>query len=352
MEILTGEKFYVLNIAYIVRDKGRLKNMKKKLICSVLILSLIGSLSACKNSSKIMIPYDEASNTTAYAGSNSINPSYVDLFAKDLCIIPVGEDTDKDGNLKGNSTMLVDITDQKVIYASNIYEKLYPASITKIVTAFVVLKYGNLEDTVTISKKAANISEAGAKKCGFKEGDQISLDALLHCFLVYSGNDAGIALAEHIAESEEEFAKMMNKEMKALGAIDSNFVNSHGLHDDNHYTTAYDIYLVFHELIQNETFLNIIKNSSYKVSYKDKNGKKYSPKTFSTTNRYLLGNTAVPEGVTILGGKTGTTSKAGSCLILYSKDEKEHEYLSFIFHADSTDSLFSQMTYLLNLANR
>ena len=116
-------------------------------------------------------------------------------------------------------------------------------------TALVVLKKGELTDSVTVSYNASHIPVAGAKVCGFEEGDVITMDALLHCLLIYSGNDAGIAIAEHMSGSEENFVRIMNSEAKRIGASHTNFVNSHGLHDDNHYTTAYDMYLIFNELI-------------------------------------------------------------------------------------------------------
>lgn len=324
--------------------------MKKKYSYLLIVCFLIGTLSGCKNDLDIYLPYEVSNHVLEIQNSNYITQSK--LFSNDLCFIPVGTDNSQDGNLQALGTMLVDITDQKVIYANNVYEKLYPASITKIVTALVVLKYGNLQDTVIFSHNAANITETGAKKCGFKEGDQILLEDLLNCFLVYSGNDAGIALAEHIAGTEEEFAKLMNKEANVLGATQSNFVNSHGLHDDNHYTTVYDIYLIFNEMIKNDVFLSIIQKDSCEVVYKDKNGVEQKSKKFDSTNRYLKNTVSMPEGITVLGGKTGTTSKAGSCLILLNKDDQEHQYLSFIFHANDANVLYSQMTYLLKLAKR
>lgn len=108
----------------------------------------------------------------------------------------------------------------------------------------------------------------GAKLCGFAEGDKITLKKLLYSFLICSGNDAGIAIAEHISGSVEKFAELMNKEAKSLGCSGSNFVNPHGLHDDNHYTTPYDLYLVFHELLNYDVFMDIINQSSYKAEFK------------------------------------------------------------------------------------
>ena len=143
----------------------------------------------------------------------------------------------------------------------------------------------------------------------------------------------------------------MNEEAKRLGAVDSHFVNPHGLHDDNHYTTPYDLYLVFHELLNYDVFMDIINQSSYKAEFKGADGSK---KTlwFSSTDKYLLGSAKAPDGVTVIGGKTGTTSMAGSNLILYTKNDNGKDYISVVMHASDSFSLYSQMSHLLEMENK
>lgn len=279
------------------------------------------------------------------------NTSYRYL-SNGICVIPKKSQTRQTVGIMASSkaALAVNDTTGTMLYSKHIYEKVYPASVTKIVTAWVTLKYGNLEDVVTVSHNAANITEYGAKLCGFQEGDTISLEQLLYSFLIYSGNDAGIAIAEHISGSVEEFAKLMNREMKFLGANHSHFVNPHGLHDNNHYTTAYDLYLVFHALLKNETFQDIIHHAVYEVSYQDKDGKNKNA-TFYTTNRYLLGTVLAPSGMTVMGGKTGTTQKAGSCLILYSKNAKNEDIITVVLKAQGVYDLYEQMNYLVGCGN-
>lgn len=313
------------------------------------LLLMLFILTGCSKSSETMLTFSDYEGDFSYGSSGDYEkPSFANTFAKDLCIISKDVIQTKDSNLVASSSLLVNSVDNNIIYSDNVYERLYPASITKIITALVVLKHADLTDTVTFSYNASHITESGAKLCGFKEGDTIVLGDLLKALLVYSGNDAGIAIAEHVGQTEEGFADMMNKEMKAIGAVDSNFVNAHGLHDDNHYTTAYDLYLVFNELVKDEHFLSIISTSSVTVSYKNKD-EVVLEKIFENTNRYLKGTESTPDGLTIIGGKTGTTYKAGSCLILYSKDTKDKNYISLILNATSGDNLFQQMTYLLKL---
>lgn len=274
-----------------------------------------------------------------------------DYLSEGLCVIPKKEQTENPAAVMQTSkaSLAVNDTTGTMLYSENIYKKIYPASVTKIVTAYVALKYGNLEDMVTFSHDAANITEYGAKLCGFQEGDCISLEQLLYCFLIYSGNDAGVAIAEHISGSVEAFSKLMNQEMQALGAAHSHFVNPHGLHDDEHYTTAYDLYIVFHQLLKNDTFQDIIRHALYKASYQDAAGKKKTA-VFYTTNRYLLGTVSAPSGMTVIGGKTGTTQKAGSCLILYSKNKQNEDIVTVVLKAQGSYDLYSQMNYLMECA--
>lgn len=321
--------------------------MKKRFFTAAVTVSLL--LSGCAGN-KVMIPYSSDTNSMTLAELDKGGESQ--LFAADLSVIPLGEDKGADKKLTAESVLLVDSTDNEVVYADNIYQKMYPASITKIVTALVALKNSDLEDIVTISHNAANIKEPGAKLCGFKEGCTITMRELLTAFLVYSGNDAGVAIAEHIAGSVDKFAEMMNEEAKEIGATHSHFVNPHGLHDDNHYTTAYDIYLFFHELVKNYgSFVDIISQGIVKIEYKGPDGS-YASRTFSSTDRYLVGTQTAPEGVTVIGGKTGTTGLAGSCLVLYSEGENTHKYISVILKAATGDALFSQMNDLLSKINQ
>lgn len=329
----------------------RVRMRKGKLLAILLIIGTL--LTGCGSEQNSLLDYRPQLPNTA-ASSEGNNTEYtLEYLSQDVCVIPKNAQSPKDSDsvMTAGASLIVNDTTDTMLFSKNIYKKLYPASITKIVTALVTLKYANLEDTVTISHDAANITEYGAKLCGFQEGDQITLKELLYSFLIYSGNDAGVAIAEHVAGSIDAFADMMNQEMKDLGASGTHFVNPHGLHDEQHYTTAYDLYLVFHELLQYDTFLDIINQSSFKAAYQDADGKKKTV-TFQSTDRYLIGTASAPKGVTVIGGKTGTTSAAGSCLILYSQDENGSDYISVVLKAEGSESLYLQMNKLLEYISK
>ena len=318
--------------------------MRKRYL--LILLSIIMILGGCRKSSDQFFSYkDYVSNAKINMG---VTLSENNFFAERIVVISENDYDTDDDLVSSEAAFLCDVTNNKALYSKSPYKKLYPASLTKLMTALVVLKKGELTDSVTVSYNASHIPVAGAKVCGFEEGDVITMDALLHCLLIYSGNDAGIAIAEHMSGSEENFVRIMNSEAKRIGASHTNFVNSHGLHDDNHYTTAYDMYLIFNELIQYDTFLNIISQSSYTAVFKDKN-KKEKQLTFNSTNLYLREEKESPEDITIIGGKTGVTYKAGNCLILLSKDEDNSQYVSIIMKAGDIDKLYSDMSTLLSL---
>ena len=241
------------------------------------------------------------------------------------------------------------LSDKTVLCQSGVSERIYPASTTKLLTALVVLKHCNLSESVTFSYNASHIGVAGAMTCGFAEGDTVMLGDLLAALLIYSGNDAGIAIAEHVSGSVEAFAELMNEEAKLLGAVDTHFVNPHGLHNKEHYTTAYDIYLIMNELINYNSFLSIISMSSCEVNYVDAQGYAKT-KTFNSTNLYFEGKFKAPDEIEIIGGKTGTTNAAGCCLTLYFKDAKGRSYIAEVFDAPTYEVLYGKMTELMRLA--
>ncbi len=150
--------------------------------------------------------------------------------------------------------------------------------------------------------------------------------------------------------SVDAFAEMMNEEALTLGATNSHFINPHGLPDDNHYTTAYDMYLIMNAAVKYSLFNEIIQMDSYTTVYHDKNGAEKEV-SVNNTNYYIQGTATAPGGITVIGGKTGTTNAAGHCLILLSRDTSSKPYISIIMRAEDKDALYGQMTDLLGEIN-
>lgn len=274
----------------------------------------------------------------------------VPLFARDLCVVSDetpfnGEDVDSEAGV------LFSMSDGKVLYSKNAFERLYPASTTKIMTALIAIKYGNLEDMVTVTEDAV-ITEAGATLADIKPGDVLTLEQLLYGLMLPSGNDAGAAIAVHMSQSIENFAQLMNEEAARLGATGTHFMNPHGLHDENHYTTAYDLYLIFNEALKYPKFREITGAVAYSADYKDKDGNEVK-KVWEGGNWYLTGKRDTPEGLTVFSGKTGTTQAAGCCLVMASREgtgqeSGGNEYVSIIMKAKDRNSLYDNMTNIIS----
>lgn len=270
---------------------------------------------------------------------------YASLFASDLCVV-TDESQYSPSDTTSEAAGLFDITDGQVMYSKNAFERLYPASITKVMTALIAIKYGDLTDTVTVTEDAV-ITEAGATLAGIHPGDQLTMEQLLYGLMLPSGNDAGAAIAVHMAGSIDAFAELMNREAQKLGATGTHFMNPHGLTNADHYTTAYDLYLIFNEALKQPEFRKVTGTTSYTADYTDGSGNPVST-TWEGGNWYMVGQRQTPDGLTVFSGKTGTTSAAGFCLIMASRDQKEKEYISVVLKAPSRPGLYDNMTNIIS----
>lgn len=268
------------------------------------------------------------------------------LFADDLCI--ANEDVEFKAfhtNDEFHGALLFDIENQETIYSERANEQLYPASTTKIMTAYLALKYGDLEDYVTVSEKAVDVP-SDSSTAHLLEGDVLSLKDLLYALMLPSGNDSAIAIAEHISGNTEAFVELMNEEAILLGATNTNFVNPHGYQNKDHYTTAYDLYLIFNECIKNETFLKLISAKNYETVIKQADGSSRTV-TWPQSNQFISGGREVPDGITLIGGKTGNTFDAGSCILLYGHNSEYTPFITIMMGATSRRNLYDNMTFLL-----
>lgn len=311
---------------------------------------MILGLTGCGKLSYEM-PYSASPKVSSFNTIPSRESEKVSPFAADLCIVTGDLTNDEEIDLSTvEAAGLFDLNDGEVLYAKNMHERLYPASLTKVMTALVALQHGSLDQKL-IATGSVNITESGATLCGIRSGDSMTLDQALHILLMYSANDVAMMIAEGIGGSVDGFVEMMNEEAVRLGATNTHFVNPNGLSDDQHYTTAYDMYLIFNEAIKYETFNEIIHMTSYDTVYYDSSGREKNL-TVNTTNQFLRGGYATPDNVTVIGGKTGTTSAAKSCLILLARDAGGAPYISVILKAESGEALYRGMVLLLDQINR
>lgn len=321
-----------------------INRIKRILLSGILITSICFS-TGCAGK-EYSFAYDrERNNSSFQISDDSCDDEVLEPFAANLCIENNNIILDTADITEAQYVGLFDINDKNVIYAKDIHEKINPASITKILTCLCAIKYGNLDDTLTASENV-KITESGAVLLGLEEGDTMTLDQALYCLMLKSANDVAVMVAEYISGSVESFTELMNTEAKMLGATNSHFVNPNGLTDPDHYTTVYDLYLICNEAVKYDKFVQIIQTSSYNSVYYDKNMKEKSI-SLSTTNAYLKGEAFAPSGITVIGGKTGTTNAAGSCLLLYSKDVNGNGYISIVMKSSDRTTLYKEMTEIL-----
>lgn len=206
-------------------------------------------------------------------------------------------------NVSADHAVLMEEMTGRVLFAKDAYERKPIASITKVMTAIIAIEQGTLSDKVKASRRAV-YSEGSS--IYLELGEKMSLEDLLYGLMLRSGNDAAVAIAEHIGGSVEGFVFLMNEKAKQLGMSDTNFTNPHGLHDDNHYSTAYDMALLMRYAIQNDTFQKISETSFHKPL----------SRTYGWKNKNRLVNGLYRYST---GGKTGFTKRAGRTLLTTAK---------------------------------
>lgn len=216
--------------------------------------------------------------------------------------------------IQGDSVILMDVYTGSVLFEKDMDKREFPASITKIMTALIALEKGSLTDNVTVSETAVAAVEPGSNNIALKPGETLTLEQLLYAALIESANDAANVIAEHIGGTIEGFAAMMNERAAGLGCKNTNFTNPSGLHDDNHYTTAYDMALIAREAYKNEKYREIIAAPSYEIPATNL--------TSSARTIYIKNQMKKPPSIYVYdgceGGKNGFTDEAQNTLVTYA----------------------------------
>ncbi|MDD5949459.1 MAG: serine hydrolase [Lachnospiraceae bacterium] len=322
---------------------------RKYQISLVLTMLLIGNcffLSGCQKQ-ELTNAYCNTNINVADTSEDVVSESSVqklEAFSSQLAVLPENFTNQFSYESNVGEMLLVNDDTNEILYSMNSMKEIAPASTTKILTAYIVLQKCNLNDTVTLQSDIA--LEDGAVALFIGKGDTITVDELLHGLLIESANDCAVALARHVSGSVDAFAELMNETALSLGATHSHFSNPHGLDEKNHYSCAYDLYLIFKQALTNDHFREIIGTKQYTIQYTDEKGEKVKV-PISSTNQYFKGQYAIPEGVTIVGGKTGTTSNAGNCLVLSAENAAGEHLIGVVLCATDRSQLYDTMSHLL-----
>ena len=240
-----------------------------------------------------------------------------------------------DITLSSSHALVINLNTGVEVFGKGADETVFPASITKILTAVLVIEAcPDLEEKIEVTKSAMNRVDLYSSQAGLLVGEHISIRDLLGLLMVKSACDAASVLAEHVAGSEEAFAELMNEKAAELGCVGTHFVNSSGTHDVNHYTTPHDMALITQYALKNPAFIEFFSMKQVQTSETELSKKRF----FSTTNYLIDANRGGKYYYKFAtGGKTGTTTPAGRCLVSTAQ-KGEAEYLCLVFGAEGDSS--------------
>ena len=248
-----------------------------------------------------------AENTITSGDVNNINSSK-DIF-KDI---------------EARNLLLAETKTGKILYERNINDKIYPASLTKLMTAILVVENCELDEIVTVSENAVFSVPMEYVNANLQVGEELTVEDLLYVMLIPSANDAANALAEHVGGNIESFSAMMNSRAKELGCTGSNFTNPSGFHQEEHYTTTKDLFLISQKAIENNVIKKILGTTTYTLPSTNKYNK--ASRIFTTTNYMIRKNLKNFYCDYCIGAKTGYTGEAGLCLASYAEIEGRGRY--------------------------
>lgn len=242
-----------------------------------------------------------------------------------------------------SACLLMEESTGKILYSKNANSIMYPASTTKIMTAILTLENCKLSDTAVVSHNAVFSIPSGYSTASLVEGEILTIEQLLNVLLIPSANDAAVVLAEHIAGSVEAFSDMMNSKAVELGCLNTHFVNPNGIHNENHYSTAYDLALIGKYAMQFPTFKEISSKTRYTLPITNAYSKE--DRIFNTTNDLIKPNySSSPTNYYYkyaTGGKTGYTDPAGQCIVATATKDNI-SLIAVTLHGDFTEDNLSQ----------
>ncbi len=241
------------------------------------------------------------------------------------------------------SAVVMDAKTGQVIYEKDAYSKQYPASTTKMMTALIALEKGNMNDTLVMSENAIWGIDRDSSNIGLDVGEEISMKDGLYAILMSSANEVCVGAAEHISGSTEAFVALMNQRANEIGCTTTNFVNVNGLHDDNHYTCAYDLALIAKEGLKNPTFREMSACTYYEVP---PTNLIYDTRYLWQNNELICGNSEFYYSY-CTGGKTGYTDEAGGTLVSWAS-YNDMELICVVMNTQPKNNIFIDSIKLYN----
>lgn len=321
-----------------------MKEIFYKKIIFVLIVLLIFFNFSCR---KLDYPYK---------GVRLLNNLYLandDMFSDGVAkniIVPNNKEENIVQNIGAEGYFIASIDRSKSAFTKyhNPFKRMPMASLTKLMTALVVLENcKDLNEKYYVTTDAVDFPK-DASLAKLKAGDKVTVKDLLYGLLIPSGNDAAMCLAENLNNSYDNFIITMNNEAERLGALNTHFSNPHGLDAEYHFTTAYDLFLITRELIKYPLFKEITSAKEYEATIEESDGT-LRKEVWENTNLFITEELLMSNNVTLLAGKTGNTTNAGNCLVLFTKEnESGDEYISVVLNAKSKRNSYYNSNALLS----
>lgn len=277
-----------------------------------------------------------------YAQPTSVVETTTEATTEEPSVINNYADSSKVLNIDARGAILIDANTGVTIYEKNSHEKLYPASITKIMTAYLACKYGKFDDTLTASHNAIYGIGQGSSIIGIKEGEQISFLDGLYGIMMESANEVCMMVAEHIDGTVEKFVDRMNKQAQDWGCKDTHFNNPHGFHDVDHYTTPYDMSLIAFNAIKDENFSKIWGTVDHTIPANNK-----SPQRFLHNKDKMLKPTSDYYYQYAIGGKTGFHDDAKNTLVTCAEKDGV-KLISVVMKANGYNQAYTDSKTLLD----
>lgn len=252
------------------------------------------------------------------------------------------QDTNK-LNLSSSSAVIMDATNKRILYNYNGDQQHYPASITKVMTMLLGIESGNLDRTATISEYGAMSIEAGSSHISLQPNESLSMKEAILATSLASANDGANMIAENVSGDIATFVKLMNERAKEIGCTNTNFVNAHGLHDDNHYTTAIDMAKIMSEAVNNDTYVELTGTLKYQIAPTEKTD---VTRYLYTKNRCMVEDNEyyIPE---VKSAKLGYTTKSLNNYVAYGK-KGDVELVVCIMKVSNAEGLYTDLQKLFN----
>ena len=247
-------------------------------------------------------------------------------------------------SISSEAAVVIDACTGNIIYAKNEHEKNYPASITKLMTALLGFEEIGTKDNLSFSKEAVMSIEYGSSHIGITEDEILTSDQAFHALLLMSANEVANGIAENSSGSIESFIESMNNKARQLGANNTHFVNPHGLHEESHYTTAYDMSIITRELLKMPEFLEIMEDITYQIPITNK-----SEEIRYLSQQHKMMNVKRDSSLyrkDVIAGKTGYTNQAGHTLVTVAR--QEDKTIIVVLLKSNAESMYKDTSMLLD----